>query len=446
MKVYLGGTSNSSSWRDYVIANLQIEHFDPTAIAEQQDTHQQQQYERRHCDFLLHVITPKEVDFYSIAEAADDALKRPDRSIFCYLREDGGEEFDEKALQSLENVGWRVEKNGAIWLKSLDEVVAYLNAAKKQAEDFDLTEDESIDAFICYGRKNSRAFVLQLHQGLQAKGYYSWYDDGLVPLEIGNLDKVNRLIESAHNFIFVISSHSVRSEYSLRELEYAMKLQKRIIPIVHQQPEAYWENVPAEIRNGKMRYFISQAKMPEMVEDVIGQIEHERAYVNKHTELLNAALTWQSKGRTPDLLLYGIPRREAVRWMKTNFQNTVPPVLPAPIQRSYIEASEALSLSKQLSFFLDKITSFLTRKSWFDGFIGLVSLANPISLLPQLFNVFYHQEGLESISEYTFGLFAFLNLCFALVGIKQRNLGIGISMLLSMVINIIIVSIKLIYS
>lgn len=442
MKVYLGGTVNGSSWRDYVISNIDIEYFNPVVDDWNEEAHERELYERRHCHFSLYVITPKLTGFYSLAEVTDDAIKRPDRTLYCYLKEDGGDEFTEDELISLNQIGKRVERNGGHWFENLDQVIHHLNEAKKQAEGFQVGGGEKLDAYISYGRKSSKEFVNDMSAYLSKEDVHTWHDDGLVPLEIRHLDQVNRLIEKADNFIFVISSHAIRSEYALRELEYAKKLKKRIIPVMHEQPHAYLDNLPFEIRQGKILYYTGGGQAQELFTHIHDVILEEREYVQKHTEILQKGLKWQLADQDPRLLLYGLDRIEASKWLKTTFENVRPPAVPSEIHLSFIEASEALNVSKQLLHFLNRLTSFLTERKAFDNFIGIVSLANPISLVPQLITVL-NSDDLSSVSEYTFGLFAFLNLCFALVGIKQKNLGMFISMFLSMLMNLWIIGVKL---
>lgn len=441
MKVYLGGTVNDSSWREYVISNIQIEYFNPVVEVWNDEAYDRELYERRHCDFVLYVITPRMTGFYSLAEVTDDAIKRPDRTIFSFLKEDGEFEFNGEQLTSLEHIGKRVERNGGLWLKSLEEVIHYLNTAKKQTTDFQALKSESLDAFISFGRKSSKNLVQSLSEFLTTHGISNWYDDGLIPLEIRHLEAVNRLIEKSHTFIFVISSHAVRSEYCLRELEYACKLKKRIIPLMHEQPKMFWEKMPDIIKNGKTLYYTSIRTQKELFSH-LGRIIHEhQGLTHDHTRFLLHALKWQDKSRDPKYLLYGKDRTEGVRWLKhLNTQSNTSVEAPALLSQ-YIQTSESLNITAQILHFLDKFTSVLTSKRFFDNFIGIISLANPLSLLPQLYNILTTTDR-SSISEYTFSLFAILNLCFTLVGIKQKNFGMFLSMFLSMAINLAIVIIK----
>lgn len=87
------------------------------------------------------------------------------------------------------------------------------------------------DIFISYGRRESLGFVARLHQKLKLAGYDVWFDKVNIP---DGEDYANRIIygiESAHNFIYVMSPRSLCSPYCLIEIEYARLLGKRVIPI-----------------------------------------------------------------------------------------------------------------------------------------------------------------------------------------------------------------------
>ena len=128
-KVFLGGTTNNSNWRDELIKNLKIEYFNPVVKDWNEEAQKREIKEHKECDFVLYVITPKMEGVYSIAEAIDDSNKRPEKTIFCFLKEDE-KEFSKHQLNSLEMTGKMVEENGGKWLKSLEEISTYLNFKK----------------------------------------------------------------------------------------------------------------------------------------------------------------------------------------------------------------------------------------------------------------------------------------------------------------------------
>lgn len=126
-KVFLGGTVNRSTWRDSIIERLSIDYFNPVVENWTDEAYQRELHERKSSDFCLYVITPKMTGFYSIAEVVDDSNKRPERTIYCMMDNDDDAKFTPHQIKSLKAVGKMVEKNGAKWFKTLDEVVEFLN-------------------------------------------------------------------------------------------------------------------------------------------------------------------------------------------------------------------------------------------------------------------------------------------------------------------------------
>jgi hypothetical protein len=127
MKVFLGGTCNGSKWRNVLSPKLKIDYFNPVVDDWTEEDYQNELREREECDYCLYVITPKMKGTYSIAEAIDDSNKRPEKTIFCFVSQDGKDKFDTEQLKSLNKVGVMVKNNGGHYLKSLDEVVKFLN-------------------------------------------------------------------------------------------------------------------------------------------------------------------------------------------------------------------------------------------------------------------------------------------------------------------------------
>ena len=91
--------------------------------------------------------------------------------------------------------------------------------------------NESKDAFISYGRRESLSFVGRLHQQLKIADYDVWFDKVNIPDGDDYAQRINYGIESAHNFVYVMAPRSLTSPNGLIELEYARLLGKRVIPI-----------------------------------------------------------------------------------------------------------------------------------------------------------------------------------------------------------------------
>ena len=139
-KVFLGGTCNESKWRDALIPMLNIDYFDPVVDDWTEECYQEELKQREKCDYCLYVITPRMTGVYSIAEVIDDSNKRPNKTIFCFLKHDlsdykmkNGERnyiqsFDKGQIKSLDKVGIMVKNNGGKYFKSLEEIAEYLNS------------------------------------------------------------------------------------------------------------------------------------------------------------------------------------------------------------------------------------------------------------------------------------------------------------------------------
>lgn len=134
-KVFLGGTCNGSTWREDLIPLLKVDYFNPVVEEWTTDCMAREIKEREECDFCLYVITPLMKGVYSIAEAVEDSIKRPEKTLFCVLDNEYGNGkhtvFEGHELKSLEQTKQMIQKNGALCFNTLGEVAAFLNQFKK---------------------------------------------------------------------------------------------------------------------------------------------------------------------------------------------------------------------------------------------------------------------------------------------------------------------------
>lgn len=129
-KVFLGGTCNESTWRDYLISKLdnkKVKYFNPVVEDWTQECMEREIYEREHCEWCLYTITPLMTGVYSIAEVIDDSNKRPSKTLFCVIDEDSEKHFNEFQLRSLRQVAKMVTKNGGKSFISIHSVAEFLN-------------------------------------------------------------------------------------------------------------------------------------------------------------------------------------------------------------------------------------------------------------------------------------------------------------------------------
>lgn len=222
------------------------------------------------------------------------------------------------------------------------------------------------DAFISYGRVDSKAFAAVLNQRLMAEGRRCWFDMKDIPVGVDYQRQIDQGIERAHNFLFIISPHSVNSPYCAKELELALKYHKRIIPILHVETITYecWrQRYPQETEADWVAYQtaglhschpnmrpelarINWACFREGIDDFEGALvnllalfQEHQAYVNSHTEILTQALLWQQQERHPQYLLSGEARLAAERWLKYPAQAANLPCTPTDLHCEFITES-----------------------------------------------------------------------------------------------------------
>ncbi|MEM9486623.1 MAG: TIR domain-containing protein, partial [Cyanobacteria bacterium P01_F01_bin.116] len=222
------------------------------------------------------------------------------------------------------------------------------------------------DAFISYGRVDSKDFATELCQQLNAQGFQVWFDQNDIPLGVDFQEQINDGIEKSHNFIFIISPHSVNSPYCAKEIALALKYNKRIIPILQVEEISYatwqernpgrgkdrWETYKAAGRHSsfpnmdpnisKINWIYGRDGIDDLAAVIDGLIKlcrrHED-YVHQHTEILISALAWERHQIQASYLLMGEDRLRAQNWLLTEFNSEQPPCTPSLLQANFITES-----------------------------------------------------------------------------------------------------------
>ena len=222
------------------------------------------------------------------------------------------------------------------------------------------------DAFISYGRADSKAFAIKLNKRLAAQGLNVWFDQEDIPLAVDYQEQINRGIEQAHNFIFIIAPHSVNSEYCLKEINQAIQYNKRIIPLLHVEQisqETWLLRNPNQTKDDWQKY---QAKglhssFPNMhpmiskinwvycrenidnfetsFKGIINALSKHQDYVEQHTKLLVKALDWLRNQKQTNYLLIGEERQAAEQWLKHRFTDEQQPCVPTDLHCEFISES-----------------------------------------------------------------------------------------------------------
>ena len=222
------------------------------------------------------------------------------------------------------------------------------------------------DVFISYGRTDSKAFAVSLYERLTTEGLKVWFDFEDIPLGVDFQAQIDSDIEKAHNFLFIISPASVNSIYCRREIERAVKCNKRIIPLMHVEEisratwqrrypdgtDADWADYQAK---GLHSYAVNMhpavrginwIPCGEGIDDIEQALsglqeicDRDHAYVRQHTDLLVKALAWERHHRLSQYLLIGEERQQAESWLKVRFKDKQAPCAPTDLHCEFITES-----------------------------------------------------------------------------------------------------------
>ncbi|NEQ32008.1 MAG: TIR domain-containing protein [Leptolyngbya sp. SIO4C5] len=222
------------------------------------------------------------------------------------------------------------------------------------------------DAFISYGRADSRDFAKYLNDRLVEAGYAIWYDFEDIPFGVDYQKQIDDGIEKADNFLYIISPHSVNSPYCGLEVELALTSNKRIIPLLHVEQisrktwqqrnsngtDEQWADYQATGKHssfpnmhpeiGKINWVYFREGLDDFETSFAGLLElleRHKAYVHQHTVLLDRALTWERNQKQTRYLLIGSDREQAQVWLATRFTESQPPCLPTDLQCEFITES-----------------------------------------------------------------------------------------------------------
>lgn len=197
------------------------------------------------------------------------------------------------------------------------------------------------DVFISYSRRNLD-FAFKLHKSLVDKQFDVWFDQVSIPLGVDYQNQIDDGIEKAHNFVFIISPHSINSPYCLKEVERAVLRKKRIIPILYEElSQADFEVMHPIISKINWIYFRENQEDYDQSFAGLEQLLHKHEnYIKYGTALLLKAINWEQNQRKVNYLLMGNDRLKAEAWMLKEFVNEQAPIVPTDLHCEYIAQSK----------------------------------------------------------------------------------------------------------
>ena len=249
--------------------------------------------------------------------------------------------------------------------------VYHASAYSKCREDFvtlfqrlrerQLTPYKHYNAFLSYGRADEK-FVTSLRRALEQRGRVVFQDKEHIPASAEWWEEIKVSIVSADTFIFVISNASITSTICRQEIDFALKYNKRIIPI-------RYGNVLDDALNPAIKKFNwILYNGPDQFDDVVERLDKaitdDLDWKRMNTRLTMKASEWDTRKQNKQFLLSGLELRAAEQHLRAAPPNHEAGV--TVLQEQYVRASRQGYRRRQLR------TSFIIAILVIVGIVGLL--------------------------------------------------------------------------
>jgi len=244
--------------------------------------------------------------------------------------------------------------------------------------------------YICESTKNANNLMTQvfishvvedqeiketIERSLMRQGITIWRNKIDIQSGVDFQEEINRGIEGADNFIYLISPLSLLSKYCQMEISIAFKYNKRIIPLLIKPTNL--EEIPPELRH--LQFIDVTASLENFhqgIAQLINEIKTDAAYYLEHKVLLVKALKWQRQNNNPSILLRGYNLQYYQNWLKIARTKEQPALA---LHEEFIQASSGQQTEQILDVFISYSRSdsdlarrineelqLLGKTTWFD--------------------------------------------------------------------------------
>ena len=189
--------------------------------------------------------------------------------------------------------------------------------------------------FVSYSRKDIE-FAKRLTAELAKNELEFWIDWEGIPPTVDWWKEIEKGIEQADVFIFLISPDSAKSKVCARELDSAVKNGKRLIPLVVRDIKD--DETPSQLSHLNWIFFRENDDFDASLKKLLTGIHTDYEWVHEHTRLLGRAREWETAGRNPNLLLRGPHLDNAQAWITK--AGAIREPKPLPLHGEYIQASQ----------------------------------------------------------------------------------------------------------
>jgi formylglycine-generating enzyme required for sulfatase activity len=198
---------------------------------------------------------------------------------------------------------------------------------------------EKPKVFISYSRADGSALAEELVTGLQLAGFEAYLDKHDIEKAVDWEERLAGLILKSDTVVFIISPASVHSGRCKWEVDRAVELGKRLIPV--QWIAVPEEEVPERLRRLNYTIFTQGQSFARPLSELVTALRQDVDWIRRHTLIGEQAARWKpcaDSKKGADLLLRSSELAEAKSW-QTRRKDDAPEI--TELQHAFLVASEA---------------------------------------------------------------------------------------------------------
>ncbi|MEM9955722.1 MAG: toll/interleukin-1 receptor domain-containing protein, partial [Chloroflexota bacterium] len=228
------------------------------------------------------------------------------------------------------------------------------------------------------------AFVRAIHRTLKIYQKESWIDWDNIPLTADWWEEICLGIKNSDIFVFVVSSNSLESHVCHLEIAHALKLGKRLVPIIRE--DINFEQILANLAKKQINDYVEsllddqeflaiahdnwlelqrpnwtllrkQDNFRTGITNLINVLELDIQFVREHTRLLSRADQWDKASRNNSYLLRGNDLTQAEEWLRQSGDKSPK---PSELHTNYIILSRKAQSQRQRTIQSISFTGLVT--------------------------------------------------------------------------------------
>ncbi|MEM9808186.1 MAG: TIR domain-containing protein, partial [Cyanobacteria bacterium P01_D01_bin.56] len=193
------------------------------------------------------------------------------------------------------------------------------------------------EVFLAYAQPDTQV-MHTIRRSLRRQGLTVWSNQTDIATGDAFKRAVARGIEEADNLVYLLSPDSLKSKYCQQELNYALALNKRVIPVlVSPLKSAIPPKELADLQYIDLTDNVDATDYCSDESELIKTLNHDAVYYEQHKTLLVKALKWKRQQQNSSVLLRGYDLRHGEAWIKTATSRSLHPA--TNYHRDFIQES-----------------------------------------------------------------------------------------------------------